>query len=180
MACALTQGYDYNACKGGAGGIKRVLITEFANVTAYTLTSNVITAWTLTTGKQFREYKLDKEMGYAKSPLTADTKTDNLTYAHEVGFTIKKFTTAVANEIKLMAQNWLIMIVEDRNGKYRAYGLGTTLAHSNGMNLATSSDDTGKAMTDFNGFELVFNSIEDNWAYEVNSSTITALLSPAA
>ncbi len=69
MTCALTKGYDFNGCKGGAGGIKRVLITEAANITAYTLTANIITAITLPTGKQFREYKLDAEMGMAESPL---------------------------------------------------------------------------------------------------------------
>jgi len=47
MTCALTKGYDFNGCKGGAGGIKRVLITEAANITAYTLTANIITAITL-------------------------------------------------------------------------------------------------------------------------------------
>ena len=88
MACALTQGYDFNGCKGGAGGIKRVLITEAANITAYTVTANVITAMTLTTGKQFREYKLDAEMGMAESPMVGDAKTDNINYNHKVMFTI--------------------------------------------------------------------------------------------
>ena len=176
MACALTLGYNYNACKGGAGGIKRVLITEVANVTAVTVTANVITAMTLPTGKLFREYDLDKEMGYFKSPLTADVKSDNLVYNHEVGFGIKKFATTIAAEIKLLASNWLYIIVEDRNGKYRAFGIGSTLPHSNGMNLETVSDDSGKAMLDYNGFELVFKSMEDTYAMEVQSSIIAALL----
>jgi hypothetical protein len=180
MACALTQGYDFNKCKGGAGGIKRVLITEAANITAFTLTANVITAMTLTTGKQFREYKLDAEMGMAESPMTGDPKTDNITYAHKVAFTLKKFTTLVAAELKLIASNWTVVIVEDRNGKYRAYGLGTTLAKSNFLQMVSHGDATGTAMADFNGFaDVTLQSIEDNYAYEANSSIITALLSPA-
>ena len=181
MACVLTQGYDFNGCKGGAGGIKRVLITEAANVTAYTLTSNVITAITLSSGKQFREYKLDAEMGAAESPMTGDPKTDNITYAHKVMFTIKKFTTAVAAELKLVASNWTIAIVEDRNGKYRAYGLGTALSKANFLQMVSHGDATGTAMTDFNGFaDITLQSTEDNFAYEVNSGIIAGLLSPAA
>ena len=179
MPCVLTTSISANACKGGAGGIKRVLVKEFANVTGFTLTANVITAITVATGKQFREYVLAQEMGYAKSPLAVDNKTDNMIYNHEVGFGIKKFATTTASEIKLLAQNWLIMIVQTRNDKYRVYGLGSSLANSNGLNLESATDDTGKAMTDFNGFELVFKSMEDNWAFEVQSSIISALLSPA-
>lgn len=179
MACAFTTSFDYNACKGGAGGIKRVLIIEAANVTAFALTANVITGITRVSTKIFREWKLDKEMGYAKSPLAADQKTDNIIYNHEVGFSIKKFTTTIAAEIKLLAQNWMIMIVEDRNGKFRAYGLGTTYAKSNFMNLDAGGDGTGTAMTDMNGFDnLVFTSKEDNFAYEVDSTIIAALLVP--
>lgn len=181
MACALTKGYDFNGCKGGAGGIKRVLITEAANITAYTLTANIITAITLPTGKQFREYKLDAEMGMAESPFTGDPKTDNMTWAHKVMFTIKKFTTSMAAELKLVASNWTVAIVEDRNGTYRAYGLGTALSKSNFLQMVSAGDSTGTAMADFNGFaDITLQSTEDNFAYECNSSIITALLSPAS
>lgn len=179
MACVFTSGFDHNACKGGAGGIKRILIIEKANISGFTLTSNVITAISRVSTKMFREWKLDKEMGYAKSPLVGDQKTDNIIYNHEVGFTIKKFTTTVAAELKLIAQNWSVVIVEDRNGKFRAYGLSTTLDNSNFMNMDSSGDETGTAMTDFNGFNnIVLTSKEDNWAYEVDSTIIAALLVP--
>jgi hypothetical protein len=179
MACVFTSGFDYNACKGGAGGIKRILIIEKANVSAFTLTADVITTITRVATKVFREWKLDKEMGYAKSPMVSDQKTDNIIYNHEVGFSIKKFSTTIAAELKLIAQNWSIVIVEDRNGKYRAYGLSSTYAKSNFMNLDSSGDETGTAMTDFNGFNnIVLTSKEDTFAYEVDSTIIAALLTP--
>ena len=177
MSCALTQGYTYQGCKGGAGGIKRILFSTAANVTAYTVTANVITA--ITKVAQFREYKFDAEMGNAESPLAGDPKTDNILYNHKVMFTIKKFTTLVAAEIKLLASNWLIAIVEDRNGRYRAYGLGTSLANSNFLQLVSAGDATGTAMTDFNGFaDITLQSTEDTHALEVNSGIIAALLTP--
>lgn len=177
MSCALTQGYTYTGCKGGAGGIKRILFAEQSVVTSFTVTANVITAISKT--GQFRQYLLDEEMGSATSPLAGDPKTDNLVYTHEVIFTIKKFTTAVAAEIKLLASNWLVAIVEDRNGRFRAYGLSTTKDLSNFLQLVSSGDATGTAMTDFNGFEAItLRGTSNTHALEVNSGIIAGLLVP--
>ena len=174
MSCTLTQGYSFDACKGGGGGIKEVLITEFANLaTAPTLTSNVFTAFALATGKQFRKYALDKEMGSASSDLTYTKPSGTVTYAPKVEFTIKKFSTAMAAEIKLLAQNTLILIVRDVNDVYRVYGT------YRGMDLMTATDGTGTAMTDLTGFKLTFEGQEITQAYEINSALITTLLAPA-
>ena len=57
MPCALTSDYSYVGCKGGAGGIRRVLITEYANVnkTTTVIASGVITTLGMVTTKEFRE-----------------------------------------------------------------------------------------------------------------------------
>ena len=53
MACLLTQGYTFLGCKGGAGGIKKVYITEFENNSGtgstFTATAGLVTAYTLAT-----------------------------------------------------------------------------------------------------------------------------------
>lgn len=174
MACALTSGYNFYGCKGGAGGISEVLITEIANVTATTLTANVYTAITMATGTQFRRYVLDKEMGTWSDNGTYTKESGTWTYAPTVDFTIKGVSTALQAEIKLIAQNTLIMIVKDRNGVYRLFG------KEKGMDLMTAENAGGKAMTDFNGFNLNFVGGETDYAHEVSSGIITALLSPAS
>lgn len=75
MACVLTSGYTFLSCKGGAGGIKRVLITEYENLTGgtFTATNGVVTTFTLGSGV-YREYLLDKEMGMFSSPGTYTPK----------------------------------------------------------------------------------------------------------
>jgi len=172
--CALTSGFSFDSCKGGGGGIKEVLITEFGNlVTAPTLTANVFTAFALSTGKQFRRYVLDKEMGSASSDGTYTSASGTWTYQPKVEFTIKKFTTAMAAEIKLIAQNTLILIVRDVNDIYRVYGT------YRGMDLMTATDGTGTAMTDLTGFKLSFEGKEITQAYEINAALITTLLAPA-
>ena len=79
MPCLLTSGYNFAGCKGGAGGISEVLITEIDNLTSSTLTANVYTALTMSTGKQFRRYILDKEMGSWSDNGTYTTSGSNTT-----------------------------------------------------------------------------------------------------
>lgn len=175
MACVLTQGYSFAGCKGGAGGIKQILITEYANLTvAPTLTAGIYTAFALATGKQFRLYDLDQEMGEASDDLTYTKETGNITYLHKNGFTIKGFTTAMQLEIGLLAKNHLITIIRDSNDVYRVYGL------EKGMDLMTVVNSTGKKYEDANGFDLAFESKSTIPAYAISSSLITTLLSPAS
>lgn len=173
MACLLTSGYNFSGCKGGAGGISEVLITEIDNVTATTLTANVYTAITMASTKQFRRYILDKEMGTWSDNGTYTKESGTWTYEPTVAFTIKGVSTALQAEIKLIAQNTLIIIVKDRNGVYRLFG------REKGMDLMTAENTVGKAMTDFAGFNLNFVGGEIDYAHEVSSGIITALLSPA-
>lgn len=176
MACALTQGYTYVGCKGGAGGIKEVLITEFANVTSYTVTSNVITAMTLATGKLFRRYVLDKEMGSFSDNATYSPASGTWTYEPTIDFTIKKLTTSVIAEIKLIAQNNLIMIVRDGSGATSASDVYRVFGVDRCMDLMSAGTESGTGMTDFAGNKLQFKGKETNFAYEISTSLIANLL----
>ena len=174
MACVLTQGYSFAGCKGGNGGIKQVLFTEYANlVTAPTLTAGVYTAFALSTGKQFRLYDLDKEMGSANDDLAYTKESSAIVYTHKIGFTIKSFSTAVQLELGLLAKNTLIAIVRDQSDVYRVYGL------EKGMDMMTAVNGTGKAYEDASGWELAFESKSTIPAYVVQSSLISTLLAPA-
>lgn len=168
--CLLSQGYSYVGCKTGAGGIRRVLITEFENVTAYTIAANVITGITKPVGKVFREYLLDKEMGSFSDNGTHTLASGTNSYAPTIDFTIKSLTTSVKNEIKLLSQNTLLMICESRDGTYWLFG------KVNGMDLLTWSAESGKALTDFRGQNLHFEGKESDYSMEVSSAIIAGLL----
>jgi len=171
MACVLTSGYTFLGCKGGAGGIRRVLITEFENLTGGTFTASagVVTTFTLGTGV-YREYLLDKEMGMFSSPGTYTPASGTVSYEPSVDFTIKKLTAAMIQEIHLVAQNVLSLIVEDVNGDYWLFG------YDRGMDLLTWSTDSGQAITDMNGHKLSFKGKEIAPIYKVAANQIAPLL----
>lgn len=173
MACPLTQGYSFLGCKGGAGGIKRVLITEFANKNTQTIVAGVITALALDTGKLFREYLLDKEMGFFTDNGIYTKASGTISYAPMVDFTIKELTTLIRQEMFLVAKNTLLIIVESRAGVYYMFGYDT------GMDLMTWGTESGTGIIDFNGMKMHFEGQEITPIYEVASGIIPAQLIPA-
>lgn len=169
MACALTSSYTFVGCGGGAGGIKEVLLVEAANVSGYTLTSNVVTAITMVATKVWRRYVLDKEMGSFSFNMTKAAP-GAIVYEPTVDFTIKTLTIATQAEILLIARNQLMMIVKDTNDVYWALGLDRY------MELMSAGAESGTAMADFNGNKLSFKGKEVTHAYTVSSGIISGLL----
>jgi len=173
MPCPLTSGYSFLGCKGGAGGIRRVLISEFANKNTQTIVAGVMTALDLQVGTQFREYLLDKEMGFFSDNGAWTKASGSISYAPMVDFTIKGLTTAVRQEMQLVAQNTLMIIVESRAGVYYMFG------YDSGMDLMTWGVESGTALIDFNGMKMHFEGQETLPIYEVASGLIPAQLLPA-
>jgi len=174
--CALTQGYTFVGCKDQASGIDEVLICEYDNVnlSAMTVTANVVTALTCATGKQFRRYILDKERGEFSYDLAGNKENSINTYLHKVMFTTNKLTTGVTFEGDLVAKNFTIIIVKDNTGTYRLFG------RVKGMELISLENKSSKELSGFHGNVWSFESIQNAPALEVNSALITTLLSPAS
>ena len=174
MPCVLTSGYTFLGCKGGAGGIKNVYITEFENNSGtgstFTAAAGIVTAYTLATSKKYRVYSLDKEMGMFTNPGTYTPASGTVSYEPQIDFTIKNLTPAVIQEIHLVSQNVLTMMVQDVNGDYWLCG------KENGMDLLTWGAESGTAITDFNGQKLSFKGKEISPIYKVTSTLIANLI----
>ena len=169
MACSLTQNYLLD-CRLNYGGMKEVYIIEFDNVTAITQTSGVVTGITKASGKTFKKYALIAHTGEGDEALTASREMGTLSNKQTIKFPINKMTTAVRNELFLLAQNRLIFVFVDENSTNWIYG------SDYGLTLTTASAKTGKVLADRNGYELTFEGDEKNLAYEVDDTTLATLL----
>lgn len=169
--CALTQGYTLD-CIDSMGGVKEVYVIEFANVSAFTNTSGVITALTKASGKQFYRYAQVKNTSDANENLTVNEENGTKMVEQSVKIVLNKLQTSVRNEIGLLASNRAILVVVDRNDKPWAYGI------KNGMTVKTASAKTGTQMADRNGYEVEFMGQEPELALEVNSTVFNALTTP--
>lgn len=172
MPCALTSGRPLD-CRDSVGGIKKLLITELANKATLTTTSGAISAFTLATGKQFWSYEQVRETSNFSEVTLASVENGTLAYETTVIAIFNKGETSTRNQIRLLAQNRLMIIAEDRNGKYWLIG------EANGAELTASTYSSGTAMGDRNGYELTFVAKEAEQIKEVSSGLIATLLAPA-
>lgn len=168
MPCVLTSGYTLD-CADSVGGIKKIYITELANKSSVTAASGIITAFTLSAGKKFFTYELQKETSNLVENITRNSANGTTFYEQVLQFTIRKMAASLRNEIKLLAQNQVMIIVLDRNGKYWLLG------EQNGCEMTNSTAATGTAMGDFNGYTLNFQGMEEAPCQEVSSNLIAGL-----
>jgi hypothetical protein len=160
-------------CRGSVGGVKEAYFIEFENVTGITETAGVVSAITVATGKQFRKYQLPKETSFFTETPNSNIQNGTLFYQQELTVVINKMQANTRNEIMLLAQNRLLVIVLDLNGKY--WLLGRTTA----IDLTGGEGGTGTAHGDRNGYTRVFTGMEPEMAPEVDATIIAGLLTAA-
>lgn len=173
MSCALVSGYA-QGCSDARGGVKAVYITEVANKNTITASEGVITAFDLATGKQFFKFVQELNVPNAKEDVSKNRQNGTVFYSQEVTIQLQKLTAANRNLVKLLAVNNLMIIVEDRNGKFWLYG------EENGLAVSGGSIGSGTSSGDFNGSSLTFSGEEGSPAQEVTGSLMTALQAPSS
>lgn len=171
MACALTQGYSLD-CRDSAGGIKSVYFIAIDNVSGVTSSNGTITAIAKANNARFWKYNLTRATGSAMEEFNDSVENGTSFNRQTLTIILNKMQAATRNEIALLAQNRLLAVVEDRNSKYWYYG------KDNGLMREGGSAQTGTAMGDRNGYELIFTGDEKDMALEVQSSVITTLETP--
>lgn len=170
MACELTTGRTLD-CKDIIGGVRAVYFCQLAD--AALVTSNgAVTDLDITGsggGDKLFKYNLVRGTGSMTETITASADNGTVFYEPSVNIKLHKLTIADRNEIKLLAQNRLLIFVEtnavDANGKRQIWCLGS----ENGMELTTATANSGVAFGDMNGYDLTFVGMESNPKLFVNA-----------
>ncbi len=168
MSCSLTTGYALG-CRDSVGGIKAIYVQAFnATGSVNTNGSGTVTGFTGYSASGFFQYDLTKATSSLTETLTASTENGTLFYAPEVTFTINKLQVAVRNELRLLARNRTIVIVQDNNSRYWVLGA------DNGMEVTAGTAGTGTAFGDRSGFDITLSGMETNPLLLILSSTFAA------
>lgn len=170
MPCNLTQSYNLD-CRDAVGGLKEVYFMELGNLTSFTEASGVVTAITKAAGKRFYKYALVKQTSKFEDTLTVSEENGTVFSAQKLTVILNKLQANTRNEITLLAQNLLVCIAGDRNGKY--WMLGAT----NGLVITTVKGETGTKMGDRSGYTLEFDGAEPAFCPEVSTGLIAGLTS---
>jgi hypothetical protein len=171
MACALTQGYSLS-CRDSAGGIKSVYFIEFDNVTGVTESAGTATAIAKANGGIFYKYNLQRATASWEEAYNDSAENGTSFNVQTLNIILNKMQAATSQEIKRLAQNKLLAVVEDKNSKYWLLG------KENGLERNGGRGGSGVAAGDRNGYELTFTTDNIAPALEVSSSIIAALVTP--
>jgi hypothetical protein len=172
MACGLTQGFTLD-CKKQVGGIKAVYLMELANKGTIGQATGEITTWTQASGTQFWKYELREESSSFTENINLNNQAGTLFYEQVTTVQLDPLNQNRKTELDLVAQNDVLVIVQDSNGLYWLAG------EDNGCYITAGTMQTGQAKGDLSGFTLTLTGKEKNPAREVDSTLIATLTTPA-
>ena len=163
---ALSQNYVNKDCAQVAG-IVRYLITPFSNVTATTLTSNVVTAITNTV--DFKTYAQEPEIANWKYTGTFGSQ-GNSGYDWVATFDSNGLNTLDQEELVELAKCKLIVIAEMVDGTYWMLG------RDYGGRVSGDAFDAGTKFEDFIGSKVEIKGRSNVKMKKVDSTIIAGLL----
>lgn len=160
MSCDISSNRA-RQCKDSQGGLKEVYIFSFTN---YSRSQIVVDGLTLTDFpledllpiRIYRYYVIE-------DAVFDETQNEDKSYTQSISLRFPRIPAGSNRKMEVtllpMIRNDVRMILRDRNGVYRMLG-----AH-NGLFCNNLRQVTGGSKSDFNGFELDFEGLEEQPAY---------------
>ena len=172
MSCALTSGYALG-CRNSVGGIRNVRLAALAGTSVLTNGSGTVTGLTTSPASGFYLFELPKQTSQFTETITGSTENGTIFYQQDLQLIFNRMSVALRNQVRLMAQNRLVAIVETRNGAFWMLG------SENGLELNTGTSQTGTAMGDRNGYDLTLTAFETSPMLAVSGSLLAAVTNSA-
>lgn len=166
MACLLTTGRS-EPCSDAVGGLKTIYFVDFVE-DAFTITAGEATAKSASVTVAYQYDLLNDNNSFVQT-FTEDRNNGTSVYEQVLTVSLKKQTTATANELALIVKARPVVVVKDRMDNYFVMGL------SDGT-VATGDIQSGAAKGDFNGYSLTLTATETAPAPTLDSATETAFL----
>lgn len=152
------------------GGIVEALMANKESVTGITITSDQVSAITMASSAKFKSYAFARNTGSLSSNYTIDPATGVRFVTSELILMFNRMETAKRVEISALAQNDLVVIVKDANGKYWLLG------YDEPVNATAGDGLTGTVRADRNGYSITLQDNSLEMPYEVDPDIIEALV----
>jgi hypothetical protein len=179
ICSALTGGLS-KSCETNAGGVNKIFITDFDNVSAANLviaTSSTYPSYewingvTMSNSAKFWEIQTNKNVCNFTENVAIDMANGTTFFNQVVTLDLsRRETTKRAFIESLVAgQKSLRLIVLDSNGIYWLFG------QVEGAYVTAVEGGSGTAKADKNGYTVTFTAMEAEQAYQVNPSIISTI-----
>lgn len=170
MACNQTLNGLIRDCEHSMGGVTDVLITHKDNIAGVTITDGKISAIDKAEESKFYKYFFARNTASATSTYTIDHTTGVKFVTTDLVMIFNRMETTKRVEVTALAQNELVVIYKDANGKYWYLGYNEPVMMSAGDGM------TGTARADRNGYSVTLQDNSHEMPYEVDESIIAGLL----
>lgn len=175
MSCgcnSLTGGVQ-KGCAGNIGGIKKIYITDFCNVTGLTLASpsGEISGFTMASGTVFYEFEFNKNSSTFQEDITGDQAAGTQINTQTVTLVLARREKVKRDTLQLlMGFKELAVIVLDSNGDYWYMG------ETNGVVMTQNLSVSGTAAADANNYTITLIGEEVALANSVEAAAVAAVL----
>lgn len=169
MSCELSAGFTKSAC-ASFGGTKSVVVFNTENIDTYTVSSNVVSALSLTAPAV--GYRISPDMAsidFTETP-TRSRENNSIFFASTCAITLKDDSQATRDLVDAISKGFITVIQEKENGNNLVYGA------VNGMTVETSAITTGMNYEDLNGVVINLVGKETSIAPSVDDTIIAGIL----
>lgn len=151
------------------GGIVEVLAANREEVGEITISDDKVS--TIATGtNKFKKYAFERNTGSMTSNYQISPENGTRFVTTDLVLVFNRMETTKRVEMTALAQNDLVLIVKDANGKYWLLGKDEPVRATAGDGL------TGTARADRNGYSITLQDNSVEMPYEVDAATINGLV----
>ena len=161
MACNLTKGRNVT-CRDTVGGVKAVYFAQHDELTSYVSASGEVTDFDLGSGDDIYKYILKRGTAGVTETVNASSENGTVFYTQSVNIKLHKLTKEDQNEIKLLAQQRLVIFVELNEINDSGKNVILSCGLDNGAELSAGTNASGVALGDMNGYDWTFEAQEPN------------------
>lgn len=181
--CVATQGFPLD-CKA-VGGVQTIYLVESTAVSSSRLSivsgSVSNTGSFLSTGKQFFQYSQRKQQADWTEDFKSNDANQSIEFEEKITLSLFKGDVNKRNELQILTTTDVVAIVTKNDNT--SWLVGATIIPGStvplGLSLAATYN-TGKNFSDMNGYKLTLSGQSSEPAYQVSSSLIAALITPAS
>jgi len=172
---ALTTGLN-KSCDTNAGGLNKIFITDFENVSSYTVGAGTggdwITGITMAGPALFYEFQTNKNVCNFVETVAIDLKAGTTFFNQIVTVVLSRRETIKRNAIEELTdgQKSLCIIALDSNGLYWFSGL------DEGSYVSGIEGGSGTAKADANGYTITLTAMEAIQMYQVDPTIIGSIV----
>lgn len=170
MACVSFSGGIAKNCENNVGGLTKVYLTDFDNITAFTQSGGTVSSITMASMSYFYEFEFNRNSATFTEDLVKSVEAGSALFEQTLTLTIPRREVSKRNTLSLLTQRDLAVIIKDSNGLYWYPG------EVEGMYLSESTSTSGTAKADGSNYVLTLKGFEQERAAGVASGIISALL----